>query len=572
MLPPGREGRIRDPTNISDVSLTSITVAQPIARGPDNSKANVTLWRILIAAACVAMLVGTPLPHLDSDAALFGQIAKNILDTGEWLTLSHPMYKDWVVDKPPLTFWIMAVSLWLGGQTDSALRLWHILLSILLVYVVYRIARLDGREEEALLAALLVATFQQVFYYSMAPQHDVPVTLFLALAFSAYLTYRREGRWWWTVLGGVWIALATLTKGILWPVAFSGIAVLDSLVAWWGGERPPWRLRHILAGAAVFVLLAAPWFVIGVVRQGPPFVHVFLFEENSIGRLAHSYMGPGLVTLHSYFQLLFAYIPLLMVGMLPWTGLLPGAVLEGWRSLRSGPPAVRLCAVWFGAFFAAVSISHGDRIIRYLLPCYPPLAVLAGRFLAGALDARRRLQTAAIISLLIGLPIMLAALWLAMGYSPHDMRFYLPLVLPMLALFSVTILAFAVLALLGRGRQAVAAAVVGSLLSYLAVYVMLMEHWERLWPWPEMSATVDRLYRPGDRVVVVGGYSAETNFLAYWTRAQVEPVDETAFAAAWRRQRVFALLAPDLVARLKPQPTPIVLLRTPMGWNLVTNR
>ncbi len=52
---------------------------------------SVTPWRILIAAACLAMLVGTPLPHLDSDAALFGKIAKNILDSGEWLTLGAAM-------------------------------------------------------------------------------------------------------------------------------------------------------------------------------------------------------------------------------------------------------------------------------------------------------------------------------------------------------------------------------------------------------------------------------------------------------------------------------------------------
>lgn len=518
------------------------------------------------------MLVGTPLPHLDSDAALFGKIAKNILDTGEWLTLSHGVHKDWVVDKPPLTFWIMAVSLRLGGQTDAALRVWHILFSILLVFAVYRIALLDGREEDALLAALLVATFQQVFYYSMAPQHDVPVALFLSLAFYAYLRYRREGRWWWTVLGGFWVALAALTKGVLWPVAFAGIVGLDSLVAWWEGERPPWRLRHIVAALAVFLVVAAPWFVIGVIRQGMPFVRVILIEENSIGRLRHPFLGPGLVPLHSFLPLLLAYIPLLMVGMLPWTGLLPGAAVEGWRSLRTGPPAIRLCALWFSAFFVVVSISQGDRIIRYLFPCYPPLAVLAGRFLAGALDMRRRLQSAALISLLLGLPMMIAALWLAMGYSPYDMRFYLPLILPSLAVFSATILAFAVLALLGRGRQAVALAAAGSLLSYLAAYGMLMARWERLWPWPEVATTVNRLYQSGDRVLVVGTYPAETNFAAYWIKAKVEPVDENAFATAWRQQRVFAVLAPDLFPRLNLKPDPVLLLRTPLGWRLVTNR
>ncbi len=105
-----------------------------------------TLWRVLIAAAAAAMLLGTPLPHIDSDAALFGKIAKTIVDTGEWLTLRHPVHPDWVVDKPPLTFWLMALSLRVGGQTDAALRLWHILLSLALVWAVYRLARIDGTE------------------------------------------------------------------------------------------------------------------------------------------------------------------------------------------------------------------------------------------------------------------------------------------------------------------------------------------------------------------------------------------------------------------------------------------
>ncbi len=531
-----------------------------------------TTWRVLIGAACLAMLLGTPLPHVDSDAALFGKVAKNILDTGEWLTLRHPVHPDWVVDKPPLTFWIMAISLRLGGQTDAALRLWHILLSILLLFVVYRIARLALREEAALLAVLLLATFQQVFYYTMAPQHDVPVTLFLSLAFYAYLKYRRGGRGWWTVLAGFWMALAVLTKGILWLPVFAGIALADTLVAWWTGEWPRFRLRHIAAGAVVFTLVAAPWFVIGVVRQGEPFVRTLLIDENSIGRLRHAFLGSGLVPLHGFLPMALAYVPMLMVGMLPWTGLLPGALVEGWRSLREGPPALRLSAVWFVLFFAVVSLSQGDRIIRYLFPCYPPLAVLAGRSLAAVLEGRARLRAASLISLLLGLPMMGATVWLARRAAAFEMRFYLPILVPTLFLFALTILVFAALAASGRSRQAIALAAAGSLLSYTVGYAMLMQRWEPLWPWPAVAADVNRLYRPGDRVVVVGTYPAETNFAAYWIRARVEQVDEDTFLASWRRERVFALLAPDLLARLGERLQPILLLRTPLGWSLVTNR
>lgn len=517
------------------------------------------------------MLLGTPLPHVDSDAALFGKIAQNILDTGEWLTLRHPVHPDWVVDKPPLTFWIMAISFRLGGKTDAALRLWHILFSIVLLFVVYRIVRLDLGVEHALLAMLLLATFQQVFYYTMAPQHDMPVTLFLSLAFYSYLRYRRDGRARWTLLAGFWMALAVITKGILWLPVFAGIVVVDTLAAWWTGERPPWRFRHIAAGACVFTFVAAPWFVIGVIRQGEPFVRTLLVDSNSIGRLRHAFLGSGLVPLNGFLPMALAYVPMLMVGMLPWTGLLPGAVVEGWRALRGGPPALRLCAVWLILFFAVISLSQGDRIIRYLFPCYPPLAVLAGCSLAAVLEDRARLRAAGLLSLLLGLPMMGAAVWLAKRSAALEMRFYLPILLPTLVLFALTILVFALLAAWGRTRQAIALAAAGSLLSYTVGYGMLMQRWEPLWPWPAVAATVNRLYRPGDRIMVVGIHPAETNFAAYWIRANVEQADEDTLLASWHRQRVFALLAPDLLMRLDKRLQPVLLLRTPLGWGLVTN-
>jgi 4-amino-4-deoxy-L-arabinose transferase-like glycosyltransferase len=528
-----------------------------------------TLWRVLIAAAAAAMLLGTPLPHIDSDAALFGKIAKTIVDTGEWLTLRHPVHPDWVVDKPPLTFWLMALSLRVGGQTDAALRLWHILLSLALVWAVYRLARIDGTEEEALLAALLLATFQQVFYSSMAPQHDVPVTLFLTLAFLASARYARDGRGRWPLLAALWTALAVLTKGVLWLPVVAGIAGADWLAARWTGQRPPWRPVHLAAAAALFLAVASPWFVVGALRQGPPFVRVFLFDENGIARLEHAFLGGGLVPLHSFLLMVPAYVPLLLVGMLPWTGLLPGALGKAWRGLRAGPPTVRLSALWFGLFFLAVSLSHGDRIIRYLLPCYPPLAVLAGRFLVAALDGRARIgRASALLPPLLGVPLLGTALWLARRMSPVEMRFYTPLILPTLVVFAAALLAFAVLALRGRLRQAVALTVAGSLLSYTLAYAMLMARWDRLWPWPAIAAAVNRLYRPGDRVMVVGVNPAETNFAAYWIHAPVEQVDEQTFLSAWDRGRVFALLPPGV----RPLPRATVLLRTPLGWTLVTNR
>jgi 4-amino-4-deoxy-L-arabinose transferase-like glycosyltransferase len=123
------------------------------------------------------------MPHLETDGLFFGAIAKSILDSGDWLTLRYPPAPHWVVDKPPLTFWITAVSLEIGRLNGAALRVWHLFATIGLVIATYLIARLALRPEAALMASLVFGTMLQVIYQSLTPQQDIPMALWLSLAF-----------------------------------------------------------------------------------------------------------------------------------------------------------------------------------------------------------------------------------------------------------------------------------------------------------------------------------------------------------------------------------------------------
>lgn len=523
----------------------------------------------LLAVAVVATLAAAPLPHLDSDAALYGSIARRMLRTGEWLTLRYDVLPDWIVPKPPLTFWLIAVSFRLGGVTNAALRLWHLGLSLALGWAVYRLVRLDAGRATAWLGALLTLTFAQVFYYSMAPQQDVPLALFLALAFDGYLRWRRDGRTRRALAAAAALALAVLSKGLVAVAAFAAVVVVDlALAAWRPVGALRWRWDGVAAGLALFLGLAAPWFVLGAVRQGPPFVHTFLLGEVGLDRFLHPYLGPG-VGSRSSLALATAYVWLLVLGMLPWTGLLPVALREGARVVRTGPPSVRFCAVWLAVYFLLLTVSGGDRIIRYLLPCYPPLAVLAARGLDRACAAPRQLRAAALVSLGVGLPVLGAAVWLLQRAAGREAAVYLPLVRPSLLLLGAAVVAFAVLGLLRRPRLAVGATALVALLSYALTYAMLARRWEPLWPWPAMAAAVRQAAGRGAEVYVVGSSGAETNFAAYWFDAPVHPADEEALMQAWCCRPVVALLSPQAAERLLPRLRPRVLLQTPLGWTLV---
>lgn len=530
------------------------------------------IWAALLLAAGLVVLASAPFPQFDGDAPLYGKIAKNVLDSGDWLTFSH--HPGWLVDKPPLTIWLIAVSLGTFGDGDGALRFWQLLLVLGLAAVTYRLARLGIGREASLLAALILLTIVQVFYQGMIPQQDVALAFFLALGFYDYLAYRAGGRAGAAARTGLWIALAVLSKGIVALAATGLVVVADLLLAGRGthargSERQFWRWRDTALGAVVFLLVAAPWFVIGALRQGGEFVDTFFLWGNlGIGRFFRPVLAPELPV----WQSLPAYVPLLALGMLPWTGLLPGAIAQGWRSLRAGPASLRLCALWAGLYFLLLSVAPGDKVGRYLLPCYPPLAILSARYLSGAFDEPRGLRVASVISLLVGVPGALGAGWLAAGRFPQEWEIYVPLLLPFFAAFSLVLAAFAVLGLAGRGRLAVAVLAAGAVMSYGIFEWTAAPQWRGLWPWQRVAGTVHALYRPGDQVLIYG-YGTGNNFAFYYLLPPVRVVDDDAvLAQAWERGPVFGLLPPDVLARVQDRFHPTVLVEMPAGLVLVTNR
>jgi 4-amino-4-deoxy-L-arabinose transferase-like glycosyltransferase len=509
------------------------------------------------------------MPHVDGDALFFGEIARGILRSGDWLTLRHVQWPEWIVDKPPLTFWVTAIVFRVTGPTGWALRAWQVPFSIGLVAVTHQLARLgrpgpEGRGE-ALLAGLVLLTSLEGFYHTVSPQQDVALSFFVALAFVAYLRYRSEGGTGAAILTGVWLAAAVLSKGLAALAVFVPAVAADLLLP----PRPPgaWRWSQVAAGAAAAALIGAPWFVEGALRLGRPFVDALFLSGIGIGRFFHAALRAPL----PYWQAVVAYVPIAIVWMMPWTGLLPAAVGEGWRAVRAGPAAARLCALWAGCYFLILSISPGDKVFRYLLPLLPPLSVLIARAITGAMATPRTMRIFAALTLGLAVPALAAFAWL-LSARYHEVAFYAPMAIPVAAALALTVAAFAVLAWQGRGRPAVAVLCAGMLLAYGTLEWTVSAHWERLWPWRAVAATITRLSRPGDEVIFRGHHGAETNALVFWLDRPVRLVDDDATVERlWRERRVFAVVSPESYAGLSTRLRPTVLIEMPVGWILATN-
>jgi hypothetical protein len=157
----------------------------------------------------------------------------------------------------------------------------------------------------------------------------------------------------------------------------------------------------------LFLLVAAPWFVVQTLHEGPGFLAGFFLKHN-LSRFDAAMEGHGGNPLY--------YLPVLLLSLLPYTGLLLAA-LPRWREVWA-EPLLRFGLLWFALVFVLFSFS-GTKLPHYLYYGYGGLIVVLA-VLAGRLRPRWLVLAAGplLFALLLALPALLAVA--APGLKPDD--------------------------------------------------------------------------------------------------------------------------------------------------------
>jgi len=296
--------------------------------------------------------------------------ARGMVESGDWVV---PRYEGQpFFDKPVLAYWLMAAAMKGLGTTPAAARLVPVLASIGLVLVTAWLGTLLFDRRSALAGAVVLATTLAFLSFARMAMSDVPLALWTTLAVAlAVLAYRPTRPWWTVPLLGAVAGLGFATKG---PIALlvPGVAVL--LLMWENRRRPlPCGAVPLALGALGFLVLGLGWFALVHDRLGhEPLVHFFLREN--VERFAGEAFDVGRP---SWF-----YLPAYLAEGLPWSLFLP---IAQWRLLlsRDGDEAsrARFLGLWAALVLLVLSLSRG-KIDYYLLPLYPALSLLVGRYLA----------------------------------------------------------------------------------------------------------------------------------------------------------------------------------------------
>jgi len=406
-----------------------------------------------------------------------------MVESGDWVI---PRYEGKpFFDKPILSYWLMAGAMSGLGAGPGAARLVPVAAAIGVVLATAWLGTILFDRRSALAGGLVLATTLAFLSFGRVAMSDMLLALWTTLAVAlAVLAYRPGAPAWAVPLLGAVAGLGFATKG---PVALlvPGLALL--LLLWENRRRPvPCGWGPLALGVLAFTVLGLGWFALVYQRLGPGPLVAFFFREN-LERFAGEAYDVG--------RPFWFYPPAYLAEGMPWSPLLPIAL---WRLLRSheGDEAhrTRFLATWAALVLVPLSLSRG-KIDYYLLPIYPAVSLVIGRYLAGVPWKRADrawarlvlvLEATALV-LLLALPPRIPAEWLP-GAVPRG------LLVAVFAAGAISLLAAAV-----RPTPRRAAAVLASLVAaaWLVLVVFFLPAFAAAQPNRAIVADVarERAYR-----------------------------------------------------------------------------
>ena len=363
---------------------------------------------ILLALSLLFFVPKLGMPLLDPDEGLYAEIAREMLTSGDWV-IPHVNGLPYL-EKPPLYFWLTALTFQLFGPSEWATRLWSAISALGTVLLTWRIGRRLYGALAGLMAGVVVATVVGNALYVRRASTDQLFVFCLTLAMYGFLRDaerpdRGRARFLLFYLGAALGVLAKGFLGVVFPVLIVGLGLatvrrsgLRSSVAL------GWRELNLVRGTALFAMIAVPWHAL--VAWHSPMLFNFYVVDNHLLRFldARRYVEDDVPSST------LAFLVASFLWAFPWSVFTlarrdPDRSPQGrWR------PVVVIWLVAVVGLFALSRFKHE----YYALPAFPALAVLVGAAWTSGRDIGRWL----VIGLVGCGAVGIWALWVGAELTP----------------------------------------------------------------------------------------------------------------------------------------------------------
>ncbi len=264
------------------------------------------------------------IPLNDSTEARYAEIARKMLETGNWVTLQHDYgVPFWA--KPPLSTWLSVLLMKWFGVNEFAVRLPGLILSILIVWFVWDLAKKHSGFVVGRVAALVLAG-TLYFYLDAGTVMTHPSLLFCLTLSMVAFWHGFQGHILWSYVFFIGLGLGLLAKG---PIA---IVLIGMPIFFWVLYRrewhPLWKQFPWFKGTLISLTIALPWYVLAEMRT-PGFVNYFIIGEHLHRFLIPGWTGDKYGMAHNEsWGMIWIYA---FAGIFPWSILGAHWIFKNWK-------------------------------------------------------------------------------------------------------------------------------------------------------------------------------------------------------------------------------------------------
>ncbi|MGR5094916.1 ArnT family glycosyltransferase [Vibrio maritimus] len=337
-----------------------------------------TLWILLIGALLIRLLSLGLYPLMDTTESRYGEMARLMVETGNWLT---PLF-DYGVPfwgKPPLFTWMSAISVEMFGLSEFTLRLPHWAAGVFVVWFAAWFSKKNGYNP--LVAAVVLSTTLVFSISAGAVMTDMALTVGLTMAMIGFYQCWL-GKTFWGYVGFAGLAVGLLAKGPVAIVLF-GLAVFPWMVIQHGiigAFVELWRRFPLIKGTLLMLAIALPWYLMAE-RATPGFIDYFIVGEHYKRFVEPGWEGDLYGSGHEEPKGKIFFFWLLAV--LPWSLILPVVMLVrakyGLEQAKQNNGFTSF-AIWWALSPLILFTLSSNILPTYVLPGTPAVAVLLAIF------------------------------------------------------------------------------------------------------------------------------------------------------------------------------------------------
>ncbi len=367
-------------------------------------------WIVTVISLVLLVFPNGLYSAFDKDEPKYLEAAWEMVKSGDYIT---PYYNyELRFDKPILVYWLIAGGYQLFGVNEFGGRFFVSIFGVLTVLLLYWWLYRRKSEDFAFWSSLILLSSLDFIVMSSVAMPDIVLTFFISasliLFFEAYHTGSKK--YYLTAFAAS--GFATLTKGPVGLVLPGLVAVIylvirrDLLKTL---KRIPW-----VSGFGIYLAIVLPWYGAVLYKHGYQFFKDFIIFHN-IHRFTSKV--PGHPTEWWYYLANYPWM------FLPWSFFFPFALFRAVKKkLHVTDELLSFSVIWFFTVIAFFQIAH-TKLAHYLLPSFPPFAIITAWYLK---THRERLPILLTSIILLFLSVWGIAFFYYKGWGVLSSLFLLP--------------------------------------------------------------------------------------------------------------------------------------------------